>query len=223
MNETQQPIFDQKQLDELLHLIFAASKDRLATFEPEFDPVWQEQIRTYKRVVYDAYTQWNYRELFVALEVLLSALEKIEIAYLEWRKHWLETHVDTYMKEALDAVQTNTATPYMEPIDVDQGLGASIVMGNGSGSVGTDAWSSSLPYDMWREKIERIYTQHAVHRTMRGSGTFLEMVMIWSSMGIMLLYILRMITAGPVLRYVMLSVWALWLLSMFWKWMRYTV
>jgi len=39
MNETQQPIFDQKQLDELLHLIFAASKDRLATFEPEFDPV----------------------------------------------------------------------------------------------------------------------------------------------------------------------------------------
>lgn len=51
----------------------------------------------------------------------------------------METHVDTYMKEALDAVQTNTATPYMEPIDVDQGLGASIVMGNGSGSVSSDA------------------------------------------------------------------------------------
>jgi len=42
------------------------------------------------------------------------------------------------MKEALDAVQTNTATPYMEPIDVDQGLGASTVMDDGSGGVGTD-------------------------------------------------------------------------------------
>jgi len=124
MSTTDQSSSSRQETNQLLHYIFAASKERLASFDGDFEPQQQEMIKTYKHTVYDAFARNDDQALFGALEVLLAELEKFELAYLQRKKEHLQAEMNTRVTQALDALQHNSDAPALEGVDVDASLAA---------------------------------------------------------------------------------------------------
>lgn len=212
MSTTDTSLSSRQETNQLLHDIFAASKERLAGFDEGFDPQQQEVIKGYKHTVYDAFTQHNDAALFPALEVLLAELEKFELAYLQRKKERLQAEMNDRVTQALDALQHNSAAPTLEGVDVD----ASLAMGEQSPWDQLTSWV--LPYEKRRNQLIRLHALQTNFRRKHEWMLFIEVVMLATCIGIMGLYLLNVLTTWPLLWYAVILLALLGFISSAWNW-----